>query len=187
MKTMAWLKLKFAVSVCVGVMVAGGVATVALSGVSAETKTAQPESFLIVPGESVGKIRKGMTTNEVETLLGKPNKWQGKMMVYDKELGMSVAQSKKGVSVVFCGDSMLKYPGVKKFKGRTKEGIGMLSTRESVIKAFGPPSSTQPWGKNQEQLKYKSLGLELFLEEGRVFNIIVDFRVSTNGPAANFE
>jgi len=160
-----------------------------LSGASANTNknTTQTDSFLIVPGESVGKVRKGMTTNEVETVLGKPDKWQGKMMVYDKWLGMTVAQSTKGVSVVFCGDSMLKYPGVKKFKGVTKEGIGMLSTRESVIKAFGPPTSTQPWGKNQEQLKYKALGLEIFVEEGKVFNIIVDFRVPKNGPAAQFE
>jgi RNA polymerase sigma factor (sigma-70 family) len=187
MKTMTWLKLKFAVSVCVGLMVAGGVARVALSGASAETKNSvaqpQPESFLIVPGESVGQARKGMTTNEVEAVLGKPDKWQGKMMVYDKEHGMSVAQSTKGVSAVFCGDSMLKYPGVKKFKGRTKEGIGMLSTRESVIKAFGPPTSSQPWGKNQELLKYKALGLDITLEEGKVFNILVDFRLPTAGPA----
>ena len=77
---------------------------------------------------------------------------------------------------------MLKYPGVKKFNGRTKEGIGMLSTRESVIKAFGPPTSAQPWGKNQEQLKYKALGLEITLEEGKVFNILVDFRLPTDIP-----
>ena len=67
MKTMTWLKLKFAVSMCVGVMVAGGVATVALSAASANTNknTTQTDSFLIVPWESVGKVRKGMNTNEV--------------------------------------------------------------------------------------------------------------------------
>ena len=185
MKTMTWLKLKFAVSMCVGAMVAGGLATVALSAASANTNknTTQTDTFLIVPGESVGKVRKGMTTNEVETVLGKPERWQGKMMVYDNTLGMTVAQTTKGVAVVFCGSSMLKYPGVKKFKGRTKEGIGMFSTRESVIKAFGPPSSSQIVNGNQEELKYKALGLQITLEEGKVFNILVDFRV----PTAKFE
>jgi len=178
MKTMTWLKLKFAASVCLVLVGSGALAAMALSGAGVNTikDTTQSESFLIVPGESVGQVRKGMTTNEVETVLGKPEKWQGKMMVYDKQLGMSVGQTRKGVAVIFCGDSMLAYPGVKKFKGRTKEGIGMLSSRESVIKAFGQPTSTQPWNGNQEQLKYKELGLEIFLEAGKVFNIIVDFR-----------
>src|SRR6185369_15371035 len=107
-------------------------------------------------------------------------KWQGKMMVYDKQLGMSVGQTRKGVAVVFCGSSMLAYPGVKKFKGRTKEGIGMFSTRESTIKAFGPPTSAQPSNNKQELLKYRNLGLEFSLEDGKVYNILVDFRVPVN-------
>jgi RNA polymerase sigma factor (sigma-70 family) len=187
MNTMTWLKIKSATSICLLLIGSGVLAALALSATSAETNknTNQSESFLIVPGESVGKVRKGMTTNEVETVLGKPEKWQGKMMVYDKQLGMSVAQSSKGVSVVFCGDSMLGYPGVKRFKGRTKEGIGMLSSRESIIKALGAPTSAQPWNGNQEQLKYKELGLEIFLEAGKVFNIIVDFRLPTDTPAGD--
>ena len=79
-----------------------------------------------------------MTTNEVEAVLGKPVKWQGKMMVYDQTLGMTVGQSKAGALVVFCGDSMLKYPGVKKFKGRTKEGIGMESSRGRGYQGIWP-------------------------------------------------
>ena len=47
----------------------------------------------------MGKVRMGMTTNEVETVLGRPDKWQGKIMVYDRKLGMSVAQSKAGALV----------------------------------------------------------------------------------------
>jgi RNA polymerase sigma factor (sigma-70 family) len=136
----------------------------------------QETPFLIVPRESVGKVRKGMTTNEVESALGKPEKWQGKIMVYDKKLGMSVGQTKLGAMVVFCGDNMLNYPGVKKFKGRTKEGIGMKSSREDVIRAFGQPNSSKPWDVGQEQLEYKSLGLTFILEAGKVINITVDFR-----------
>jgi len=187
MKTMTWLKLKFAVGVGLAALLVGGTATIALSGGKANTDTTstQPEDpVLIVPGASVGKVLKGMTTNEVEAVLGKPDKWQGKIMVYSQKLGMSlgmsVAQSKIGVVVVFCGDSMPQYPGVKKFKGRTKEGIGMESTRAEIIKAYGQPTSSkteEAYGNVlHEQLEYKPLGLMFTLESGKVFNIRVDFR-----------
>lgn len=179
MQTMTWLKLKLAAGVGLAVLVAGGMTTIALSSDSAKTvaKAGQPQDpVLIVPGARVGKVRKGMTTNEVEVALGKPEKWQGRMMIYDRQLGMSVAQGKAGALAIFCGDSMLKYPGVKKFKGRTKEGIGMESSREAVITAFGPPTTAKPWNAGQEQLEYKTLGLTFTLEAGKVINILVDFR-----------
>lgn len=181
MKTITWVKLKFAAGIGVAVLLVGGLGTIALSGgdTNSNSKTSQSEGpVLIVPGVSVGKVRKGMTTNEVEAVLGKPDKWQGKMMVYDQQLGMSVGQGKAGVLVVFCGDSMLNYPGVEKFKGRTKEGIGMKSSRGEVIKAFGQPTTAQPWGTGQEQLEYKTLGLTFTLEAGKVMNILVDFRAA---------
>jgi RNA polymerase sigma factor (sigma-70 family) len=181
MKTMTWIKIKFAAGVGVGILLAGGAATLALSDDRSKTDgpaVQQEPPVLIVPGESVGPVRKGMTTNEVEAMLGQPDKWQGKIMVYDKQYGMSVSEGKNGVAVIFCGDSMLGYPGVKTFKGHTKEGIGMESTREEVIKAFGQPTTAKPWGPGQEQLEYKALGLTFILESGKVFNILVDFRTA---------
>ena len=75
---------------------------------------------------------------------------------------------------------MPQYPGVKKFKGRTKEGIGMESTRAEIIKAYGQPTSSkteEAYGNVlHEQLEYKPLGLMFTLESGKVFNIRVDFR-----------
>ena len=188
---MTWLKLKLVASASLAVLLAGGVATAAPSGGSAQPKgnaSQTDDTFLIVPGESVGKVRKGMTTNEVEAVLGKPDKWQGRIMLYDKKLGMSVGQSRAGALVVCGGDSMLKYPGVKKFKGRTKEGIGMESSREDVIKAFGKPTAAKPWNSTEkftghEQLEYKPIGLTFVLEEGKVINIMVDFRIPTSPSA----
>ncbi len=186
MKTMTWLKLKFAAGVGIATLMVGGMATIALSGGGPDTnsKTAQPaDPVLIVPGESVGKVRKGMTTNEVEAVLGKPDKWQGRIMVYDQKLGMSVLFARdmtRGVQVVTCGDSLLAYPGVKRFKGRTKEGVGMESTRADVIKALGQPTTTEPWGTQpvQEKLLYQPLGLTFILESGKVMNVMVDLRTA---------
>lgn len=180
-KIMTWLKFRFAVGAGLTVLLVCGLATLAVSGsnTNAEGEAVSAEdSVLIVPGVSVGKVRKGMTTNEVEAVLGKPEKWQGKIMVYDKKFGMSVGQSKAGAQVIFCGSSMLMYPGVKRFKGRTKEGVGMESSRSEVIAAFGQPTKAQPWNVGQEQLEYKNLGLTFTLESGKVINIEVDFRLN---------
>ncbi len=183
MKLMTWMKIKMAVSVGLTVIIAIGATT----AIVAESKkqdapslgsVAASEITLIVPWESVGKVRKGMTTNEIEAVLGKPDKMQGKMMVYDKKFGMTAGQSKFGVLVVMCGDSSGKGPGVKKFKGRTKEGIGMGSTREEIVTSIGEPTSAKLFNAelNQEQLEYKALGFEFILEKGKVFHITVDFR-----------
>ena len=97
MKTMTWFKLKLVIGVSVMVFVAGGTAFFAWSADSTNKSAAAGEQIapmLIVPGVSVGDIRKGMTTNEVEAVLGKPDKWQGQIMVYDNKFGMSVSESK---------------------------------------------------------------------------------------------
>ncbi|MDB6038396.1 MAG: polymerase, sigma-24 subunit, subfamily [Verrucomicrobiales bacterium] len=179
LSTMTWIKLKTTLlTVAILLMLAAGTAIGFYKFGSAKksSTSVQQAPFLIVPGVSVGKVRKGMSATEVEAILGKPEKWQGRMMVYDRKLGMAVAQSNSGVSVIFCGDSMLQYPGVKAFRGRTKEGIGMESSREEVIKAFGPPTIVKPWNGGQEQLDYKVLGLKFVLESQKVINITVDFR-----------
>ena len=183
MKIMTWMKLKLAACVGIGLIVVVGASTIILAQIKNQNTSpvgsaAANETIVIVPMESVGKVRRGMTTNEVEAVLGKPERMQGKMMIYDKKFGMSVGQTKLGVMVVFCGDSSGGGPGVKTFKGRTKEGIGTGSSREEVVKALGQPTSATPWEARlqQEQLQYKPLGLEFMLEKGKVFNILVDFR-----------
>jgi hypothetical protein len=176
---MTWMIIKFTVWLGATISFVAGVMIAAASGSGVNTNplpTRSEEPILIVPGQSVGKVRKGMTTNEVEAVLGKPERWQGKIMVYDKTLGMSVGLTRKGVMVIFCGDSMLKYPGVKRFKGRTKGGVGMESSRADVIKEFGKPTTGQPWGDGQEQLEYRRLGLTFILDFGKVINFCVDFR-----------
>jgi RNA polymerase sigma factor (sigma-70 family) len=183
MKTITWFKLKLAIGVSVTALVTGGAAFIALSADSTnnsdQAAQGQVAPMLIVPGVSVGDIRKGMTTNEVEAVLGQPEKWQGQVMIYDHKFGMSVIESQtKGVTTIMCGDSMLHYPGVKIFKGRTKEDIGMESSRAEVIQAFGPPTSAKPWSPGQEQLVYKQLGLTITLESDKVINLIVDFRTA---------
>jgi RNA polymerase sigma factor (sigma-70 family) len=184
MKMMTWMKLKFASTISAGAILAIVASTAILAQTNNQKSKATDiattdEAILITPGISVGKVKAGMSEDEVVTALGKPEKMQGEVMIYDKHFGFSVVCSrKKIVGDVFCGDSMLKYPGVKKFKGHTKEGIGMESSREDVTKAFGQPTTATPWNAalQQERLEYKSLGLTFILEKGKVFNITVNLR-----------
>jgi hypothetical protein len=67
-------------------------------------------------------------------------------------------------------------PFVKTFTGRTKEGVGMNSTREEVVKALGEPTESEVLRGGQESLKYQPLGITLTLEGGRVHHMIVRLR-----------
>jgi RNA polymerase sigma factor (sigma-70 family) len=175
MKMMIWMKMKLAMTVGAAVMTAVVASTVLLAQTQNQTPNAtanakNDETILITPGVSVGKVKAGMSEDEVVAALGKPDKMLGGSMSYDKQFGFSVicGQKTKMVGAVFCG-------GVA-FKGRTKEGIGIDSSRADLIKTFGQPTSAEPETAGQERLEYKPLGLTFFLQEGKVFHIIVDLR-----------
>jgi RNA polymerase sigma factor (sigma-70 family) len=176
MKTMTWLKMKLAMSVGIATLiVVGGVMAVSKPNIHDE----QGERMLIVPHQSVGPVRKGMTTNEVEAVLGKPDKWAGKMMVYDQQYGMSVAQSEQGVVAVLCGDRTLNSPGVDKFNGHTKEGIGMKSSKEDLLHTLIGPTSyldIARQGTRMLRMDYSNLGLTFELESNKVIHILVSFK-----------
>ncbi|MDB6057385.1 MAG: hypothetical protein JWO95_1229 [Verrucomicrobiales bacterium] len=100
-------------------------------------------------------------------------------MVYDKEFAMSVVQSGKGAWVVFCGNQMFAESSLKKFNGRTKEGIGAGSSKAEVMKAFGQPDATQATNDGHslwEQLEYMNNGALTFtFQNDKVVGMIVRF------------
>ncbi|HEY6154143.1 MAG TPA: hypothetical protein VIW07_10420 [Candidatus Udaeobacter sp.] len=133
------------------------------------------EPLLIEPGRSVGKIRSGMTMEEVIAAVGEPDRRRTKTLEYLR-YGFAVSGSSDGrVLVVFCGGCSRGSPLIKMFAGRTKEGIGMESSRDQIISAFGPPTSSG-WEDGEEILRYKSLGLSFFLADSKVHHMTVDFR-----------
>ena len=182
LKVMAWTKMKKAVVVGIGVLIAVGVTTAIIAhtqgrGANSGDNLPSSDAMLIVPGQSVGKVRGGMTIQKVVAELGEPDNRQGRILNYLR-FGFSVIPNKDDiVRVVMCGDSeVADSPLVTSFQGCTKEGIGMKSSRADVIKAFGQPTTVKPWQPGQEQLAYKSVGLTFTLEKDKVFHIIVDFR-----------
>jgi hypothetical protein len=179
MKTMAWSKIKLATAICAGVIVMASVSTV----IVAQTKSADTNStnniatdgtLLITPHVSVGKVEAGMTEDEVMAALGQPERKQGEVLIYDAQFGFSVVCSRqKIVGAVFCG-------GPVDFKGHTKEGIGIGSRMDELVKAFGKPTTEQANTQNalvkEEQLDYTTPGLTFTLHDGKVYDIIVNLR-----------
>lgn len=129
---------------------------------------------------SVGKVHSGMTTSEVITALGQPQRQSGTALEYTS-LGFAVIPARDGhIQAIMCGDvTGANGPLVKAFTGRTPEGIGMLSTREEVVKAYGPPDDSQRFSGGTESLHYISRGLTLTLEGGKVHHMIVRFNGAT--------
>ena len=133
----------------------------------------------IEPGVGVGKVRAGMSMDEVIAQLGKPDGKPGDRHLEYRRLGFAVGFGRDGgANLVMCGNSSgVNDSLAKAFTGRTKEGVGLGSSRAEVVKAFDEPSGVEKGPDGRESLKYRPLGLTFSLLEGRVYHIIVDFRV----------
>ncbi len=150
-----------------------------LSGCSRKTDdavTAQPgttESMLIVPHLSVGKIRAGMTVQELVSAIGEPRNKTANAYDYP-QLGLAVMPKNGTVLAVMGGDvTGINGAYVKVFNGRTKEGIGLRSTREEILKAYGPPTEIKGKLGAMESLIYENIGITFNLEGGKVHHMVI--------------
>ena len=168
------MKRHFLAGPCLGLAVVLGLVLV---GCSDESPTDGPEAkgpILIEPNLAVGKVRAGMHVEEVIAQLGQPQRRTANALEYTR-LGFAVMPGQDGVvQVVMCGDVIgLSGPLVKAFTGRTKEGIGLNSKREEIVKSYGEPSSSEKLPGGTESLKYNQLGITFTLEAGKVYHMIV--------------
>jgi len=62
------------------------------------------------------------------------------------------------------------------FSGKTKEGIGIGSSRSAIIKAYGQPTDTEKPGlPNFEVLSYSSPKIKFALQDDKVMKITTEF------------
>jgi hypothetical protein len=138
------------------------------------------EQLLIEPRTCVGKIKSGMTIEDVVATVGQPDRRSASNLEYLR-FGFSATASRDGVvRVIQCGDPCDKTsPLIKMFAGRTKAGVGMESTRSEVIAALGQPDRSVPWepyGAHEERLEYDAPGLSFVLADNKVHFIAVSLR-----------
>jgi len=132
------------------------------------------EPSVIEPNVRVGKVAAGMTVKQLVTQLGEPQRRTANALEYT-QFGFAVLPDSNGVvNIVMCGDvTGIHGPFVKAFTARTKEGIGMLSTRADLLKAYGEPTVSETFRGGLESMKYQPLGITFTLEGGKVHHLIV--------------
>jgi hypothetical protein len=160
----------------------------AVSGAGCSDKSeqharAQPGTnvvMLIEPNLGVGNVRAGMTVTQIIAELGEPQRRTANSLEYTG-LGLAVLPGPDGVvQVVMCGDvTGINGPFTKAFKGRTREGLGMYSSREEIVKALGQPSERQQLRGGLESLNYEDAGITFTLEGGKTHHMIVRLRGNT--------
>jgi hypothetical protein len=125
----------------------------------------------IVPGVGVGPVNFGMTMDEVKQALGEPDRTTGKALEY-LSLGMAVIPSKRDgtVGVIMIGDGSGSYL-VDRFRGATKEGIRMKSTRQEIVAAYGEPERAETEASGVEVLQYDSGRTRYTLKDGYLAHI----------------
>ena len=150
-------------------------------GSSDLTQSQTNAPILIEPTASVGKVRAGMTVAQLKEELGLPQRTTPNSLQYPR-LGFAVMPDADGIiQVVMCGDvTGIGGPYAKAFNGRTKEGIGMFSTREQIVTAYGQPDTSERFMGGVESMKYPALGITFTLERGKVYHMII--RLGGNPP-----
>ena len=134
------------------------------------------DSMLIEPGVSIGPVHSGMTTKQVIAKLGVPVKVRDGILMY-RNLSVFLAQDGL-VGHVFYFEPSTNRPFTEVITAHTKEGIGIGSSRDEVISAYGEPTATKYENvhKENEVLVYEPLHLQFHIRNGRVYLIAVYFK-----------
>ncbi|MGA9452385.1 MAG: hypothetical protein WBW41_13700 [Verrucomicrobiia bacterium] len=147
-------------------LVAAALLAGACSKRSAHDAWSSSESIVVEPGVAIGSVHLGMTVQQVITELGRPD------LAVDSvspEINGALEYTNYGLYVIPGKGEVVHNISVgPPFAGRTKEGIGIGSSRADVIKAYGEPTAAKPIQPNFEVLRYEPLGLRFQLQDGKV-------------------
>ena len=141
------------------------------TGESTYRENEQSNIMLIEPGTGVGKVRLGMTVEEMKSCLGKPDiDATGISFVY-ADLGIEVVIRGEKVYQIYCVHHINNAPAVKACKYKTAEGIGIGSTESEIISTYG-----EPYKRGESALSfitYNELGMRFELDNDQVVLILV--------------
>jgi len=160
--------------------------------------SARSQSVAIEPGIAVGPVHSGMTIQQVATTLGKPDQiiilsdraaryWgiEHTNPVVDFSSGppsrlRELQYTNLGFTIISGSSAnfkVVRFVAVNApFSGKTKEGIGIGSSRSDVVKAYGQPVETKrPGLPNFEVLSYNTPKMKFALQDDKVSAITTDF------------
>ena len=135
----------------------------------------QNKPLRITPRVGIGPIRFGMLAAGVKKAVGEPFRVSGKAYEYQR-LGLAVMLDREDrVAAILAGawcessDVLLDV-----FKGATREGVKLRSTRQEVVAAYGNPDSTQTVGEKGQEfevLKYAAFRTQFAFRGGKLVHI----------------
>jgi hypothetical protein len=139
-----------------------------------EKDIAAPE---IKPGVGLGPIKFGMPKDEVERILGKPDteETRGKatsMNYLSRGYGLHVTPQ-RGVWSIYCYTQEAFAVKARSFQGKSAEGIGMGSSQEQIVKAYGKPDRAEMNGPQTTYLTYNRLNLSFTLFNDKVVQLMM--------------
>jgi hypothetical protein len=124
--------------------------------------------YVVEPLVGIDKVRFGMTVEEMKQILGEPKQSRGPLHEY-RDAGFAIFAIGDAVRVIACGNRVrADSPLVENCKCRTDKGIGMDSSREDIIEAYGEPSSTETFSNGAIMLSYEPLKSEFLLMQDNV-------------------
>lgn len=128
------------------------------------------DATLIVPGESVGKVKLGMTVAQVYGILGEPTEQ------YPPKNDTTFYVWEHGYFLVGIDSTGVTRIDVSHSRYATKEGIRVGSTEMAIEAFYGTPSSASErpglQGGVVRFLHYRKLGLNFRIEPGGHVSII---------------
>ncbi|MEI8195345.1 MAG: hypothetical protein WCI73_05500 [Phycisphaerae bacterium] len=166
-----------------------------LGGCGAPVKMA-----VVRPGQSVGEIKLGMTLAQVQQVVGVP---RVKKQLPD---GYTYAYPSAGLSIfagpadkpllarvmrITCGSGLAENSvWLRNFWGKTHEGVGIGTSREEVLKTYGPPEAGPALQNyhprtDEGELLYHARGIIFFFEQDKLVRMVVIPAAPPRTPATH--
>jgi len=125
----------------------------------------------------IGPVRFGMSKGKIIEHFGQPDKvmTKGTKLNYVSSRGLSfTVDAELGVQEISCWSEGMLPSHITTFAGRTKEGVGIGSTREQITAAYGQPDRTSTGSKGIIQnLHYDKLSAKFSLKEDKLISMIL--------------
>ena len=126
--------------------------------------------WIVVPGQSVGPLRLGMSEEEVRAAVGEPERTSfGPWEYLSGGFALCFNPARHTVNAILGGGA--EGGLAKAFVARTAEGIGMGSTRAEIASALGEPELRRVYREGAEYLSYP--GLAVMLDGDAVVHLTV--------------
>jgi outer membrane lipoprotein-sorting protein len=155
------------------------VETKGIAELPAPPRDAPRKDLTVKPGVGVGEVKFGMTREEVEKILGKPDTTEeapkgGAVTLNYYSCGLFISVGKaRGVGVISCMARSIMLVRINDFPGKTDKGIALGASAADIIRAYGEPDSKTDSG-GSTSLSYRKLPADFQFVGGKLVQIMLN-------------